>query len=135
MSDPISVSPLAASVLLVLFGGIGGYAAVYLVSTLFTLIGFSAIGVTGGSYAAGWQAAIGNVAAGSWFASLTSAAMSGGASMVYIPAALASVVNPLIALINGVVPGSWTHIVLNQIHNLVQVAVRFGSNATKWWWT
>ncbi|EGZ73426.1 hypothetical protein NEUTE2DRAFT_33679, partial [Neurospora tetrasperma FGSC 2509] len=40
-------------------------------------LGFGSGGVVGGSLAAGVQAIIGNVAAGSWFASLTSTAMGG----------------------------------------------------------
>ncbi len=43
-------------------------------------LGFSAIGPVAGSVAAGWQASIGSVAAGSLFASLQSVAM-GGAAM------------------------------------------------------
>ncbi|KAK3400287.1 hypothetical protein B0T20DRAFT_181340 [Sordaria brevicollis] len=41
------------------------------------LLGFGSGGIVGGSMAAGMQAMIGNVAAGSWFASLTSTAMGG----------------------------------------------------------
>ena len=42
-------------------------------------IGFSPIGPVAGSIAAGWQASIGSVAAGSFFAFLQSAAMGGAA--------------------------------------------------------
>ncbi|KAK3955789.1 hypothetical protein QBC32DRAFT_376384 [Pseudoneurospora amorphoporcata] len=41
------------------------------------LFGFGSGGIVGGSVAAGLQAMIGNVAAGSWFATLTSTAMGG----------------------------------------------------------
>ncbi|KAK3487961.1 uncharacterized protein B0T23DRAFT_387020 [Neurospora hispaniola] len=41
------------------------------------VLGFGSGGIAGGSLAAGVQAIIGNVAAGSWFASLTSTAMGG----------------------------------------------------------
>lgn len=42
-------------------------------------IGFSAVGPVAGSIAAGWQASMGTVAAGSFFALLQSAAMGGAA--------------------------------------------------------
>lgn len=42
-------------------------------------MGFSAVGPVAGSFAAGWQAGIGSVAAGSLFAFLQSAAMGGAA--------------------------------------------------------
>ena len=43
-----------------------------------TLAGFTLSGIAGGSIAAGIQSAIGNVAAGSWFASLQSFGALGG---------------------------------------------------------
>ncbi|KAF3311449.1 hypothetical protein TWF173_008271 [Orbilia oligospora] len=43
--------------------------------------GFSAIGPVAGSYAAAWQSSIGVVQAGSTFAALQSAAMTGGVSV------------------------------------------------------
>ncbi|KAK0636470.1 hypothetical protein B0T17DRAFT_519208 [Bombardia bombarda] len=67
--------------------GAGGVAIVaspaILMSPLLGLAGFGANGVIGGSIAAGIQAMIGNVAAGSAFATLTSAGMGGyGAATV-----------------------------------------------------
>ncbi|KAF3289959.1 hypothetical protein TWF970_003702 [Orbilia oligospora] len=44
-------------------------------------VGFSAIGPVAGSYAAAWQSSIGVVQAGSTFAALQSAAMTGGVSV------------------------------------------------------
>lgn len=46
-------------------------------------IGFSAIGPVAGSIAAGWQASMGSVAAGSFFAFLQSAAMGGAAASLF----------------------------------------------------
>ena len=48
------------------------------------LLGFGTAGIAAGSYAAASQAAIGNVAAGSWFATFTSL----GATGVYVKGAV-----------------------------------------------
>jgi hypothetical protein len=125
-------SPLTASVLLGLLTGIGGLATIGLVNSLFWVLGFSAPGVTAGSYAAVWQASIGIVAAGSLFATLTSVAMSGIASWIAIPVVLVGLVKPLLERIYGVQPGSYTHSLLIQIHNAVQLAVQL-ANSTGWW--
>ena len=73
------------------------------------ILGFSAVGPVAGSIAAGWQASLGIVAAGSPFAFLQSAAM-GGAAMglftgigafggaIAVGAALASMKPPIAAL-------------------------------------
>ena len=47
------------------------------ISSIPALIGFGTVGVAAGSAAAGIQAGIGSVAAGSWFATITSLAMKG----------------------------------------------------------
>ncbi|KAI9695930.1 MAG: hypothetical protein M1812_008491, partial [Candelaria pacifica] len=47
-------------------------------------IGFSALGPVAGSIAAGWQASMGTVAAGSFFAFLQSAAMGGAALSLFV---------------------------------------------------
>lgn len=57
-------------------------------------MGFSAVGPVAGSLAAGWQAGIGSVAAGSLFAFLQSAAMGGAAIGLF---AGIGVVGPLVA--------------------------------------
>eukprot|EP01029_Cantina_marsupialis_P029915 TRINITY_DN7843_c0_g1_i1.p1 TRINITY_DN7843_c0_g1~~TRINITY_DN7843_c0_g1_i1.p1 ORF type:complete len:120 (-),score=40.09 TRINITY_DN7843_c0_g1_i1:252-611(-) len=64
------------------FGGgigfiIGGIALGFLY-----LVGFGSAGVVSGSFAAAWQSIIGNVAAGSIFANLTSVAMTGAISLI-----------------------------------------------------
>ncbi|KAF2712827.1 hypothetical protein K504DRAFT_489162 [Pleomassaria siparia CBS 279.74] len=51
---------------------------------ILTGIGFGAAGPIAGTIAAGWQAAIGNVAAGSLFAFLQSAAMASGGSAIFV---------------------------------------------------
>ena len=69
-----------------------GGGLVTLVSILPLLLGFGVGGIAAGSAAAAWQALIGNVGAGSFFASLQSAGMSGtfgagaasGASVVFL---------------------------------------------------
>lgn len=53
-------------------GGVVGTAAV-----LPILLGFGSVGIAAGSAAAGVQASIGSVAAGSWFATMTSLGMTG----------------------------------------------------------
>ena len=58
------------------YTAIGG-AAVATVATLPILLGFGSAGIVAGSVAAGIQSAIGNVAAGSAFAWLTSLGMTG----------------------------------------------------------
>jgi hypothetical protein len=52
--------------------GAGVAAAVVAVPVVLTVAGFSAAGVVGGSFAAGWQSSIGSVAANSLFATLQS---------------------------------------------------------------
>ncbi|KAK6512974.1 hypothetical protein TWF506_009136 [Arthrobotrys conoides] len=61
------------------------YAAVPVVGYLgapviLSAVGFSSVGPVAGSYAAAWQSSIGVVQAGSTFAALQSAAMTGGIS-------------------------------------------------------
>ncbi|KAF3181091.1 hypothetical protein TWF106_010830 [Orbilia oligospora] len=63
-----------------------GYVAVPVVGyfaapVILGAIGFSATGPVAGSYAAAWQSSIGVVQAGSTFAALQSAAMTGGVSV------------------------------------------------------
>lgn len=129
--EKIVVSPLAASVLLVLLGGIGGVTATLLVSTVLWCIGFTAVGVSGGSYAAAWQSSIGSVAAGSLFASLTSIAMSGTSAAIFVPGALLFIVKPLVDLINGVERDSYTYMLLNQIHNIIKTSLGAVNNAAE----
>jgi len=56
------------------FGAVGSY---FGVPAILSGLGFGSIGVTGGSIAAGIQSSLGAVTAGSWFATLTSAGMTG----------------------------------------------------------
>jgi hypothetical protein len=56
---------------------VGGGIAVAVICATPILVGFGTGGVVAGSAAAGAQAVIGNVAAGSWFASMTSLGMTG----------------------------------------------------------
>ena len=55
-------------------GAVGSYLGV---PAMLSALGFGTIGVTGGSIAAGVQSSLGAVTAGSWFATLTSAGMTG----------------------------------------------------------
>ncbi|OCH93247.1 hypothetical protein OBBRIDRAFT_790422 [Obba rivulosa] len=50
--------------------------------SLLAAVGFSAVGPVAGTFAAAWQASIGNVVAGSMFAGLQSLTMGGGAAAV-----------------------------------------------------
>ena len=52
-------------------------------SSVLPLLGFGALGPGAGSIAAGWQASIGNVAAGSLFSTLQSAGMGGAAAGIF----------------------------------------------------
>ncbi len=61
----------------VLLGAAVGVAAVAAVPLVLGAAGFTAAGVAAGSAAAAWQSTIGNVAVGSWFAMLQSAAATG----------------------------------------------------------
>jgi len=67
-------------------GAVGTTAGAFLAPVVLTaglgVIGFSAVGPVAGSIAAGLQAGIGNVAAGSLFAMAQSAAMGGAVSSV-----------------------------------------------------
>ncbi len=59
-----------------LIAGLGGL-ILFGISSIPALIGFGTVGVVAGSAAAGVQAGMGSVAAGSWFATITSLAMKG----------------------------------------------------------
>ncbi len=59
-----------------LIAGLGGLILMG-ISSIPALIGFGTVGVVAGSAAAGVQAGMGSVAAGSWFAIITSLAMKG----------------------------------------------------------
>jgi len=63
-----------------ILGGITFFALALATPAILGAIGFGALGPVAGSIAAGWQASIGSVVAGSLFAFLQSAAM-GGAAM------------------------------------------------------
>ncbi len=78
--------------------GIGG-AAVTLTALAPIVLGFGAAGIVGGSIAAGIQAGIGNVAAGSIFAGLTSAGMTGALSATAIGGGITSAIGAALALI------------------------------------
>lgn len=74
----IKQNPKAAAALGLTAGGLTVVAApALLTGPLLSLMGFGSSGVVGGSIAAGIQGMIGNVVAGSWFATATSAAMGG----------------------------------------------------------
>ncbi|CCC07088.1 unnamed protein product [Sordaria macrospora k-hell] len=74
----IKQNPKAAAALGLTAGGLTVVAApALLTGPVLSFMGFGSGGVVGGSIAAGIQAAIGNVVAGSWFATVTSAAMGG----------------------------------------------------------
>ncbi|KAK3400288.1 hypothetical protein B0T20DRAFT_349218 [Sordaria brevicollis] len=74
----IKQNPKAAAALGLTAGGLTVVAApALLTGPVLSVIGFGSSGVVGGSIAAGIQGMIGNVVAGSWFATATSAAMGG----------------------------------------------------------
>ena len=66
-----------------IFGGITLFALACATPAILGAVGFSAVGPVAGSIAAGWQASVGSVAAGSFFAFLQSAAMGGAAMGVF----------------------------------------------------
>jgi hypothetical protein len=68
---------------------IGG-ASVAALSLVPVLLGFGSLGVAGGSIAAGIQSSIGSVAAGSWFATLTSYGMTGAFTGIAVKGLLVS---------------------------------------------
>ncbi|KAJ4406494.1 hypothetical protein N0V85_004512 [Neurospora sp. IMI 360204] len=71
-------NPKAAAALGLTAGGLTVVAApALLTGPVLSFMGFGSSGVVGGSIAAGIQGMIGNVVAGSWFATATSAAMGG----------------------------------------------------------
>lgn len=68
-----------------------------------SVVGFGALGPVAGSFAAAWQAMIGNVAAGSLFAILQSMAMTGVIPLWYIIAGgVGIVVSALWFIVSGV---------------------------------
>ncbi|CCC07089.1 hypothetical protein SMACR_12734 [Sordaria macrospora] len=71
------------------------------------LVGFGSGGIVGGSFAAGAQAMLGNVVAGSWFASATSAAM-GGYGLAGLTTAVqsAGVYTSVAGLVSGLLNGN-----------------------------
>jgi len=75
----LRISRDCAAVLLIGGGAAGAAAAAAFVPKVLALLGFSGVGVTGGSYAAFWQSSMGaaGIAAGSFFAKLQSIAMAG----------------------------------------------------------
>ncbi|KAK3339570.1 hypothetical protein B0H65DRAFT_511754 [Neurospora tetraspora] len=74
----IKQNPKAAAALGLTAGGLTVVAApALLTGPVLSFMGFGSSGVVGGSIAAGIQGMIGNVVAGSWFATATSAAMGG----------------------------------------------------------
>ena len=62
---------------------LSGIALVVFASATLPILGFSSIGPVTGSIAAGWQASMGSVVAGSFFSLLQSAAMGGAAMGVF----------------------------------------------------
>ena len=76
----------APAVTTVAAGGVLGAIGSYLgIPTILSAIGFGSSGVAAGSIAAGVQSSFGSVAAGSWFATLTSAGMAGAGYIVAVP--------------------------------------------------
>ena len=68
---------------------------------MLSFFGFTTAGVAAGSFASAWQSAIGNVAAGSWFAWYQSIAASGIWSGVVLPAAGVLATSAIVANIGG----------------------------------
>jgi len=70
----LRISRECAAVLLIGGGAAGATVAAAFVPTVLALVGFSGVGVTGGSYAASWQSSMGaaGIGAGTLFASLQS---------------------------------------------------------------
>lgn len=56
--------------------------AAYIGSSVLPMVGFTAVGVGGGTIAAAWQSSIGSVAAGSGFAALQSAGATGVGNVI-----------------------------------------------------
>ena len=75
----LRISRECAAVLLIGGGAAGATVAAAFVPTVLALVGFSGVGVTGGSYAASWQSSMGAVGIGhgTFFAKLQSIAMAG----------------------------------------------------------
>ena len=80
MPDPNEqkISPDCAAVVLTSGGILGAIAAAPMSTLVLNILGFTAVGVEAGSFAAWWQSTMPLVASGSLFASLTSIAMTGG---------------------------------------------------------
>ena len=80
MPDPNeqNISPDCAAVVLTSGGILGAIAAAPIYTLVLNILGFTAVGVEAGSFAAWWQSTMPLVASGSLFASLTSIAMTGG---------------------------------------------------------
>lgn len=70
-----AISPEASALLLTCFGLLGSSAATLLIRTVLAAIGFGAVGVTKGSFAAWWQSTMGIVPSKSLFSMLQSIAM------------------------------------------------------------
>ena len=88
--DTVNISPECASIL-ILAGATGGALMSTLVNPLLASIGFTATGVTSGSFAAWWQSTMPLVSSGSLFASLQSIAMSGVSSNLVIASSVGGV--------------------------------------------
>ena len=82
----IGLGTTAATVAAPAAGGVLGAVGSYLgVPAILSAIGFGSSGVAAGSIAAGVQSSLGSVAAGSWFATLTSAGMAGIGYIAAVP--------------------------------------------------
>ena len=85
----VFVSFQCAATLLVAGGAVGGTAAYSLSKTLLSIIGFTSVGVSSGSFAAWWQSTMASgIAAGSLFATMQAIAMSGVGQYVLISSSI-----------------------------------------------
>ena len=85
----VFVSAQCATTLIVAGGAVGGTAAYTVSKTVLSIIGFTSVGISSGSFAAWWQSTMASgIAAGSLFATLQSIAMSGVGQYVLISSSI-----------------------------------------------
>ena len=137
----VEVSPECAAVLLVGGAAAGGATAYALVAPLLALLGFTAAGVAGGSFASWWQSNLSMILAGSMFATLQSIAMAGaGPGVIALGSSLgaatqAAFVEDICARVDAVDPDSATGLTIATTLATVQKAesVKSWASSAKEW--